>query len=232
LVILHNPHVVRVCSFSTSVAFVYTYKFQDKWRYRLFYTSSFHCFSSYCVSLVHIIVCKQLPWVSSHKIQNTWPSMLQVLVKYYVINTWAVSHVIICILCAAVPTCQQFEFRPLNLNILRLLLYSAYISEWQVSVLCIYIYIHIHGSVHCESNWIVVQQDATIFSLLYFCRQLYLFWVLTPIVRSLYNCNYSFWHLQTGSTSIRLRCWVGTPTYFVVPESCVLYGFILMFLNW
>ena len=134
MIILHNPHVVRVSSFSSSVAFVYTYnKFQDKWRYRLFYTSWFHCFSSYCVSRVHIIVCKQLPVVSSHKIQNTWPFMLQVLVKYYVINNWAVSHIIICILCAAVPTCQQFEFRPLNLNILHILLYTAYIWEWQVS---------------------------------------------------------------------------------------------------
>jgi len=134
LIIFHNPHVVRVSSFSTYVAFVYTYnKFQDKWRCRLFHTYWFHCFSSYCISLVHIIVYKQLPWVSSHKIQNTQPFMLQVLVKYCVINTWAVSHVSICILCAAVPTCQQFEFRPLNLNILCLLLYPAYILEWQVS---------------------------------------------------------------------------------------------------
>ena len=32
------------------------------------------------------------------------------------------------------------------------------------------------------------------FSLLYFCRQLYMFRMLTPIIRSLYNCNYSFWY--------------------------------------
>jgi hypothetical protein len=31
-----------------------------------------------------------------------------------------------------------------------------------------------------ESNLIIVQQDATVFSLLYFCRQLYMFRVLTP----------------------------------------------------
>ena len=42
---------------------------------------------------------------------------------------------------------------------------------------------NIHGSVHRESNLITVQQDATVFSLLYFCRQLYMFWVLTPIIR-------------------------------------------------
>jgi len=82
---------------------------------------------------------------------------------------------------------------------------------------------YIHGFVHRESNltlilltwriwrapnnairWqmgfnlalkelITVQQDATVFSLLHFCRQLYMFRVLTPIIRSAYSCNYSFW---------------------------------------
>ena len=33
-----------------------------------------------------------------------------------------------------------------------------------------------------------------LFSLSYFCRQLYMFRVLTPIIRSSYNCNYSFWY--------------------------------------
>jgi hypothetical protein len=42
---------------------------------------------------------------------------------------------------------------------------------------------------------IIVQQDATIYSLLYFCKLLYVFWVVTPpIIRSTYNCNYSIWH--------------------------------------
>ena len=50
-------------------------------------------------------------------------------------------------------------------------------------------------------NLIIVQQEATVFSLLYFCRQLYVFRVLTPIIRSSYNCNYSFWHSSTGSTT-------------------------------
>ena len=43
---------------------------------------------------------------------------------------------------------------------------------------------YIHGSMHRESNLIIVQQDAAVFSLLYFCRQLYIFRVLTPIIRS------------------------------------------------
>ena len=57
---------------------------------------------------------------------------------------------------------------------------------------CVYIYIH--GSVRRESNLTIVQQDATVFSLLHFCRQLYMFRVLTPIIRSSYSCNYSFWY--------------------------------------
>jgi len=52
-----------------------------------------------------------------------------------------------------------------------------------------------HGSVHRESMSIIVQQDATIYSLLYFCKLLYMSRVVTPpIIRSTYNCNYSIWH--------------------------------------
>ena len=56
-----------------------------------------------------------------------------------------------------------------------------------------------------------------LFSLLHFCRQLYMFRVLTPIIRSWYSCNYSFWYWLTGSTTIRCRWWVAT-------DSCVSYG--------
>ena len=49
-----------------------------------------------------------------------------------------------------------------------------------------------------------------LFSLLHFCRQLYMFRVLTPIIRSWYSCKYSFWYWLTGSTTIRSRCCVGT----------------------
>jgi len=69
-----------------------------------------------------------------------------------------------------------------------------------------------HGSVHRESSWITVQEDATVFSLLYFCRHLYMFRVLTPIIRSPYNCNYSFWHYSTAYTTIRSRCWISNST--------------------
>jgi hypothetical protein len=55
---------------------------------------------------------------------------------------------------------------------------------------------------------IIVQQDATVFSLLHLCRQLYMFWVLTPIIRSWYSCNYNFWYWLTGSTAICSCCWV------------------------
>jgi len=47
-----------------------------------------------------------------------------------------------------------------------------------------------------------------LFSLLHFCRQLYMFRVLTPIIRSWYSCKYSFWYRLTGSTTICSCCWV------------------------
>jgi len=63
-----------------------------------------------------------------------------------------------------------------------------------------------HHSTNRIRNILTVKQDATVFSLLHFCRQLYMFRVLTPIIRSWYSCNYSFWHWSTGSATIRSRC--------------------------
>jgi len=56
---------------------------------------------------------------------------------------------------------------------------------------------NVHGSVYRESMSIIVQQDATtsIYNLLYLCKLLYMFRVVTPpIIRSTCNCNYSIWH--------------------------------------
>jgi len=54
---------------------------------------------------------------------------------------------------------------------------------------------NVHGSVHRESMSIIVQKDATMYSLLYFCKLLYMFRVvIPPIIRSTYNSNYSIWH--------------------------------------
>jgi hypothetical protein len=54
---------------------------------------------------------------------------------------------------------------------------------------------NVHRSVHRESMSIIVQQDAAMYSSLYFCKLLYMFRVVTPpIIRSTYNCNYSIWH--------------------------------------
>jgi len=51
---------------------------------------------------------------------------------------------------------------------------------------------YVRGSVHRESMSIIVQQDATAYSLLYFCKLFYMFRVVTPpIIRCTYNCNYS-----------------------------------------
>ena len=41
---------------------------------------------------------------------------------------------------------------------------------------------------------IVFQQDATYSIILLVCRQLYMFRVLTAIIRSWYSCKYSFWY--------------------------------------
>jgi len=71
-----------------------------------------------------------------------------------------------------------------------------------------------------RASWIEFNNFPTrcdLFSLLHLCRQLYMFRVLTPIIRSSHNCKYSFWYWLTGSTAIRSCCWVGT-------DSCVSYG--------
>jgi len=47
----------------------------------------------------------------------------------------------------------------------------------------------IHGSVHRESNLIISNK----IRLLQFITFLYMTRVLIPIIRSWYNCNYSFW---------------------------------------
>jgi hypothetical protein len=63
---------------------------------------------------------------------------------------------------------------------------------------------------------IIVQQDATIYTLLYFCKLLYMFLVLTlPIIWSTYNCNYSIWVL----TSPRQR--KVTETVWPVPDAVI-----------
>jgi len=71
-----------------------------------------------------------------------------------------------------------------------------------------------------RASWIEFNNCPTrcdLFSLLHFWRQLYMFLVLTPIMRSSYNCNYSFWYWLNGSTTICSLCWVGT-------DSCASYG--------
>jgi len=55
-----------------------------------------------------------------------------------------------------------------------------------------------------------------LFSLLHFCRQLYMFRVLTPFIRSSYNCIYSFWYQLINTRNCNYSCtsswwWVSTP---------------------
>jgi hypothetical protein len=54
---------------------------------------------------------------------------------------------------------------------------------------------NVHGSVSRESMSIILQQDATVYSLLYLCKLLYMFRVVTPpIIRDTYNSNHSISH--------------------------------------
>ena len=75
-----------------------------------------------------------------------------------------------------------------------------------------------------RASWIEFNNYPTrcdLFSLLHFCRQLYMFWVLTPIIRSSYSCKYSFWYWLTGSTIIRSCCWVPTQReQMIVDDGC------------
>ena len=69
------------------------------------------------------------------------------------------------------------------------------------------LFFNVHGSVHRESMSINVQQYATIYSLLYFCKLLYMFLVVTPpIIRSTYNCNCSIWHWSNRLCYLPLWC--------------------------
>jgi len=63
--------------------------------------------------------------------------------------------------------------------------------------------------VHRESVSIIVQQYATIYSLLYFCKLLYMFRVVTPsIIRSTYNCINIIFNLRTATFKAYCAIWV------------------------
>jgi len=78
-------------------------------------------------------------------------------------------------------------------------------------------FFYVHGSVHCESMSITVQQDATIYSLLYFCN------CSTCFVWNSTNCTTTAEGSRDGLTSARCcnynyMCswwWVDLP-----PETC------------
>jgi len=80
-----------------------------------------------------------------------------------------------------------------------------------------------------ESNLIIVQKDATVFSLLHFCRQLNMFRVLTPTIRSWYSCNYSFWYWLT--TMSKIHCYLNYVCACVCVCVCVcVYIFVIYFI--
>ena len=79
-------------------------------------------------------------------------------------------------------------------------------SFWFLQFHCFFSY---SWTVHRESMSIIVQQDATMYSLLYFCKLLYMFRVVTPpIIRSTFNCNH-IWHWSNRLSYLPLwwRSW-------------------------
>jgi hypothetical protein len=64
---------------------------------------------------------------------------------------------------------------------------------------------------------VIDKQNVTIYSLLYFCKTLYMFRVVTPpIIRKTYNCNYRMWHWSNSLCYLPLS-WVSVITviYFL-----------------
>jgi len=71
---------------------------------------------------------------------------------------------------------------------------------------------------------IIVQRDATIYSLLYFCKLLYMFRSVTPpIIRSKYKCNYSIWYWSDRLCYLSLwwRSWKVAETVWPVPDALI-----------
>ena len=88
-----------------------------------------------------------------------------------------------------------------------LLISGSYGIEWQL---------HIHYILKFrmddhEPNIIKIEFNncptrCELFRLLHFCRQLYVFRVLTHIIRSSYNCNYSFWYWLVFIAAYFIHC--------------------------
>jgi hypothetical protein len=70
---------------------------------------------------------------------------------------------------------------------------------------------------------IIVQQDATIYSLLYICKLLYMFRLVTPLtIRNTYNCIYRIWHWSNVSATFRYGGDVGNAqTVWPVPDAVI-----------
>ena len=93
------------------------------------------------------------------------------------------------------------------------------------------------GKIHMLMS-IIVQQDATIYSLVYFCKLLYMFRVVPPpIIRSTCNCNYSIWYLLNRycylTLSWRSRKWssdsstvAATSKYGLTSARCCNYSYM------
>ena len=95
------------------------------------------------------------------------------------------------------PTLTTVEFNncPIRCELFSLLHYCRQVYVFRVLTPIIRSWYSCNYSFWYWLTAIIVQQDVTVFSLLYICRQLYM---LTPTIRSLYSCNYSFWYWLTA----------------------------------
>ena len=75
-----------------------------------------------------------------------------------------------------------------------------------------------------EKMSIIFQQDATRHILLYFCKLLYMFRVVTPpIISSTCNCNYSIWHWSNfGKWSVWIQLKMGGMNPSLLPSAIVV----------
>jgi hypothetical protein len=100
-----------------------------------------------------------------------------------------------------------FDDNSMNGNAFAFLTASYYFCTSKTSMQSLATFFLVHGTVYRESMLTNVQQDATIHNLLYLCKLLYMFRVVTPpIIRSTFNCNYSTWHWSNRLCYLPYSC--------------------------
>ena len=77
--------------------------------------------------------------------------------------------------------------------------------------------IYLGVGLHFLPYWRIFQQDTTVFSLLHICRQLYMVRMLTPFIRSSYNCNRYHQQLRiyyNKNCRLTITTWIASLTFY------------------